>query len=554
MLISSSLILATLLLFGTSATAQSCGEVCSLDFWETASKQEKEEAIRTVNVHSRDALSGYTPLHWAAAFGSPETVRILLEAGAPVNTLATDGDRESPLHMAAWQQGQKTATILLDFGAKVTAQDKDGATPVHYAALTGNLDALKVLLTSGAQVDGRDKNGDTPLHYAVTGLAAEATSVLLAFGAQANVRNDDGKTPLHTVVSQSDVDAAIVTRLIRAGVDVNAWSPRKMTPLHDAVSSGSLNGVLALLDAGANVNKRDAYEATPLHWAAIHSYPDIITILLEAGADGTAKTSEGATPFDFAKDKKPLMGTDAYWSLKSAAAEVAMVEPIFTVASGTGFFVSKDSHVITNYHVIEGCKEIKLHSGGKIFDTVTLASDPQNDLALLKSFITPDRFFALSVRNPHSLQDVIVAGFPFGNRISSSLKFTQGIVSSTTGIGDNYSEIQIDAALQPGNSGGPILDKFGNVVAVAVAKLDIEKVLDDFGVIPENINFGVKASAVRNLMEGNRVDPAAPNKREISKQELSELATDGTVFLTCWMTAGQIEQIKNSKMMFNQFD
>ena len=72
-----------------------------------------------------------------------------------------------------------------------------------------------------------------------------------------------------------------------------------------------------------------------------------------------------------------------------------------------------------------------------------------------------------------------MAGFPFGDAISSSIKFTQGIVSSMSGIGDNYSQIQIDAAIQPGNSGGPIVDELGNVIAVAVSKLDLKNVLED---------------------------------------------------------------------------
>ena len=226
----------------------------------------------------------------------------------------------------------------------------------------------------------------------------------------------------------------------------------------------------------------------------------------------------------------------------------------YKVASGTGFYVSAEGHIITNNHVIDGCKEIKIHLKGKVLDTVIIATDPQNDLALLKSDEEPAAYFPVNNENPHPLQDVIVAGFPFGDRVSSSLKFTQGIISAMSGIGDNYSQIQIDAALQPGNSGGPILDKFGNVIAVAVSKLDMKKILDDYGVIPEDTNFGVKASAVRNLMEGNRIDPKPPSKRTISKQELSELATDATVFLTCWMTTAQIDQLKTRKVLFNQFE
>ena len=65
-----------------------------------------------------------------------------------------------------------------------------------------------------------------------------------------------------------------------------------------------------------------------------------------------------------------------------------------------------------------------------------------------------------------------MAGYPFGVQISFAIKITKGIISSLTGYRNNFSHIQIDAALQSGNSGGPILDDLGNVVGVAVAKLD----------------------------------------------------------------------------------
>jgi S1-C subfamily serine protease len=196
---------------------------------------------------------------------------------------------------------------------------------------------------------------------------------------------------------------------------------------------------------------------------------------------------------------------------------------------------------------------MKAHAAGRVIDTVIIARDPQNDLALLKASESPLHYFALSRDNPYPLQDIIVAGFPFGEDVSSSLKFTRGIVSSLTGIGNNYSEIQIDAALQPGNSGGPIMDEYGNIIAVAVAKLDLETIYDDYGVIPENTNFGIKVSAVRNLMEGNRVPLESPNTAAVSNAELSRIATDATVYLTCWMTSAQIEEVKSRKVMFDQF-
>ena len=86
----------------------------------------------------------------------------------------------------------------------------------------------------------------------------------------------------------------------------------------------------------------------------------------------------------------------------------------------------------------------------------------------------PKTVFSVRNKNPQLLQEIYVAGYPFGNAVSSSVKVTKGIVSSLSGIGDNFSQIQIDAALQPGNSGGPILDDSGQVIGVAVAKLDLE--------------------------------------------------------------------------------
>ena len=78
----------------------------------------------------------------------------------------------------------------------------------------------------------------------------------------------------------------------------------------------------------------------------------------------------------------------------------------------------------------------------------------------------------------------------------------------------------------------------------------IQSILEDYGVIPENTNFGVKVSAVKNLMEGNGVPFKSPSTEVISKKDLSKKATDGTAFLSFWMTTAQIENMKNQKVFF----
>ena len=226
----------------------------------------------------------------------------------------------------------------------------------------------------------------------------------------------------------------------------------------------------------------------------------------------------------------------------------------YKVSSGTGFFVSRDGHIISNYHVIDGCKNVKSHLRGTEQSLTVLAVDRVNDLALLKAIKSPTQVFSISRDNAYPLQEIIVAGYPFGKVVSSSIKFTKGIVSSLSGIGDNYSQIQIDAALQPGNSGGPIIDEKGNVVGVAVAKLDLKAVMKDFGVVPENTNLRIKSSTVLNFISANSVQTLGPSKKEISKAELSKKISNAKVYLSCWMTKDQIKKLKTKKVMFKEFE
>ena len=229
-------------------------------------------------------------------------------------------------------------------------------------------------------------------------------------------------------------------------------------------------------------------------------------------------------------------------------------DQIISASSGSGFAVSDDGYVITNNHVIEGCQKVVLHIKGTEIPVTVVTYDPQNDLALLKGNFRPSTVFPLTNNRPELLQDVYVAGFPFGNKVSTSVKVTKGIISSLTGIGNNFSNIQIDAALQSGNSGGPILDELGNVVGVAVSKLDAKYMFDNFGSIPENTNFGIKSNVVRSIMDSNGVDSPSANRSSISKSQLGKMITEGTYYISCWMTMAQVETLRNKKVMFEDLE
>ncbi|WP_443641055.1 trypsin-like peptidase domain-containing protein [Candidatus Njordibacter sp. Uisw_039] len=229
-------------------------------------------------------------------------------------------------------------------------------------------------------------------------------------------------------------------------------------------------------------------------------------------------------------------------------------DEVLSASSGSGFAVSSDGYVITNNHVIEGCQDVVVHTKQEDIKMRVITYDIQNDLALLKGDFTPTSVFPLSTKRPELLQDIYVAGYPFGKNISTSVKVTKGIISSLTGIGNNFSNIQIDAALQSGNSGGPILDDMGNLVGVAVSKLDAKYMFENFGSIPENTNFGIKSSVVRSVLDSSSVDIPKANTSAISKSQLGKMITDGTYYISCWMTLAQIEKVRSKKVLFSELD
>jgi serine protease Do len=169
---------------------------------------------------------------------------------------------------------------------------------------------------------------------------------------------------------------------------------------------------------------------------------------------------------------------------------------------GTGFFVSSDGHIITNSHVVEDCSSVQVtlglapRMGGRI-----MTQDFANDLALIKVETHPTAF--ASLRSGLRLGENVAAfGFPLAGLLATSGNFTLGNVTATAGLGDDTRLLQISAPVQPGNSGGPLVDYSGNVVGVVEGTLNaitIEKIL------PQNANFAIKANMVTNFLDANNV-------------------------------------------------
>ena len=224
---------------------------------------------------------------------------------------------------------------------------------------------------------------------------------------------------------------------------------------------------------------------------------------------------------------------------------------IVAASSGTGFFISKQGHIVTNQHVIDNCSSVKVNFYGKEYDTQVISSDKMNDLAIIKTNMNPEKVFSIETEDASLLEDVIIAGYPLGKKVSASIKTSKGSVTALAGYGDNFSEFQTDAAMNKGNSGGPIINQKGNIVGVAVAAYGKKQGVESF-------NFGIKSSVLKIFAKANKIRFLQPNYKEMSKKDLGDLISNATVYVECWMTGKQIKKMiakeNSAKAFYSSFN
>ncbi len=207
-------------------------------------------------------------------------------------------------------------------------------------------------------------------------------------------------------------------------------------------------------------------------------------------------------------------------------------------ASGTGFVVA-DGRLITNNHVVEGCgRMVARNAAGTEQSAPVLATDRARDLALLSvptSFGPPLTFRSSpDVRRGES---VVTYGFPLFGLLSNGPTLTTGDVSALSGLRDNQTNFQISAPVQPGNSGGPLLDNSGNVIGIVVAKLNAARIAEmTDGDIPQNVNFAVKSGPAVDFLREQGVRPhmAASGGPSKDAAAVGDIANPSTMYLQCF--------------------
>ena len=174
--------------------------------------------------------------------------------------------------------------------------------------------------------------------------------------------------------------------------------------------------------------------------------------------------------------------------------------------TGSGFFVSKDGWVLTNRHVVDSCVEVQVVTDGKPLPSTRSILSTTSDLALIKAPISPRGIAHFrGGRGVRSGGQVYALGYPLAGILAVELNITGGNVSSLAGMAGDNSVLQHTAPIQPGNSGGPLVDGRGDVVGVVVSKASLELAALT-GDIPENIAFAVKASIARDFLDAQGID------------------------------------------------
>jgi S1-C subfamily serine protease len=208
------------------------------------------------------------------------------------------------------------------------------------------------------------------------------------------------------------------------------------------------------------------------------------------------------------------------------------------VSSGTGFIITASGHILTNNHVIDGCSDIAVRRDGELPQAAGLLfTDQTNDLALLKidgSFTDRQVANIRVVPSVKAGENVAVYGFPLAGTLSDTGNIVGGNISALAGLGSDVRLFQISAPIQPGNSGGPLLDKSGNVIGVVNAKLDELKMAATAGLMPQNVNFAIKASIATNFLDAHGIEYRSPASEPLPDlSAVADAAREFTVFIVC---------------------
>ena len=218
-----------------------------------------------------------------------------------------------------------------------------------------------------------------------------------------------------------------------------------------------------------------------------------------------------------------------------ASASISGAAQAADISSGSGVVVGDHGEVLTNAHVVKACAQIIVRSpAGGSATAQLIARDDKNDLAVVR---TRPLSSVATFRDgkPVRAGDAIVAlGYPLSGLLATEANLSVGNVSALAGVADDTRYLQISAPVQPGNSGGPLLDASGHLVGIVAAKLNALRVARFTGDIPENVNFAIKAEVARTFLESKGIKyQMERSDKQLSPADVGEVGRPFTVHIEC---------------------
>ena len=207
------------------------------------------------------------------------------------------------------------------------------------------------------------------------------------------------------------------------------------------------------------------------------------------------------------------------------------------LTGGTGWYVNSN-HVVTCWHVVRNAlNPIIVTEDGTEVKIELAAKDEINDIAIMK---VCDRHFrcekplVLSGKEAQVSEKIFTVGYPQPDVLGVEPKYTTGVISALSGIRGDASQYQITTPIQPGNSGGALVDEYGEVVGIVQNTLDTDTFISSFGITPQNVNYGIKIKYLRELMKKSGViipDTDKTKRRKLQSQDAYLMSKDATVLI-----------------------
>ena len=231
-----------------------------------------------------------------------------------------------------------------------------------------------------------------------------------------------------------------------------------------------------------------------------------------------------AAEFDLSQKKCQFMDGE------NKTADSAIAKPTVKTpdsnSTGSGFAVNSSGFIVTNEHVVADCKLIKLREGKRIYAGTIVSKNKELDLAIAKIASAKNTHYVHFATNIRTGDDVVALGVPLGNALGSEIKVTTGNISAMVGLLGDGKTLQFTAPIQPGSSGGPLLNRKGALVGVNSSGLR--------GADFENINFAVKSVELQKYLSKNKIEfSASEQDDELATADIVERGNKYTMQIFC---------------------